>query len=164
MSLSQAGGAMVGQNLGAKAHDRAKQTVYWTCLTCVAFATLVSLMVYFFPKQVFGVFTNDPAVLEMGVTYLYIMIVHFYASAVTSSFQCMVIGAGNATLNFIIGIMDGIICKIGLSLIFLGTLGIGVYSYFWGTSLSRIIPGIICIIYFCRGTWKNASVLKAKKA
>ncbi|MBQ3705030.1 MAG: MATE family efflux transporter [Clostridia bacterium] len=163
-SLSQAGGAMVGQNLGAKAHDRAKKTVYWTCLTCLIFATFVSILVYFFPKQVFGIFTNDPAVLEMGVDYLYIMIIHFYASAVTSSFQCMVIGAGNATLNFIIGIMDGIICKIGLSLIFLGTMNLGVYSYFWGTALSRIIPGIICIIYFIRGTWKNANVLRAKKA
>ncbi len=163
-SLSQAGGAMVGQNLGAKAHDRAKKTVYWTCITCVIFASFVSLLVYFFPKQVFGIFTTDAAVLEMGVTYLFIMIIHFFASAVTSSFQCMVIGVGNATLNFVIGIMDGIICKIGLSLIFVNLMIMGVYGYFWGTALSRIIPGIICIAYFCGGTWKNATVLKAKKA
>ncbi len=161
-SLSQAGGAMVGQNLGAKAHERAKKTIYWSCLTCLLFAGLVSLLVYFFPRQVFGIFTRDSAVLAMGVDYLYIMIPHFFASAVTSSFQSMVIGAGNAALNFLIGIMDGIICKIGLSLLFVSLTGMGVYSYFWGTSLSRVIPGLICIAYFVSGAWKKADVLKKR--
>ncbi len=163
-STAQAGGAMVGQNLGAKAHDRAKKTVYWACATCLIFASVVSLVVYLFPKQVFGIFTSDPAVLEMGVSYLYIMIIHFFVSAVISAFQCMVIGSGNATLNFVIGIMDGIICKIGLSLVFVNFMNMGVYGFFWGTALSRIIPCIICIIYFYSGRWKNSNVFKAKRA
>lgn len=158
-SMSQAGGAVVGQNLGAKKYDRAKKTVYLTALSCVIVAAAISVMVFFWPKALFGIFTTDAEVLDMGVIYLSIMIVHFFASAVTSSFQCMVIGAGNAPLNFAIGVLDGVICKIGFSLIFVGLMGMGVYGYFWGTALSRILPGLICIIYFYRGSWKDGKLL-----
>ncbi len=163
-SLSQAGGAIVGQNLGAKEYERAKKTVYYSCISCLIFAAFVSLLVYFFPKQVFGIFTSDASVLEMGVQYLYIMIIHFFVSAVISAFQCMVIGSGNATLNFVIGIMDGFVCKIGLSLIFVNLMDMGVYGFFWGTALSRIIPCIICIMYFYSNKWKKSILLKDKKA
>ena len=159
-SISQAGGAMVGQNLGARQHERAKQTVWYTFAVSLAFAVVSTVLVLVCPRALLGLFTQDEAVLTMGVTYLQIMIIHFYASALTSSFQCMVIGAGNATLNFVIGVLDGIICKIGLSLLFLYALNMGVYSYFWGTTLSRILPGILCVIYFYRGSWKTNRLLR----
>ena len=159
-SLSQAGGAMVSQNIGAEKYERTKKVVYCTCISSVVSAGIISLGVFFFPKAIFGIFTIDGEVLNMGVIYLHIMIIHFFASAVTSSFQCAVIGAGNAMLNFVIGIMDGIICKIGFSLIFEMLLGWGVYSYFWGTAVSRIIPGIICIAYFYSGRWKKRKLIK----
>ena len=159
-SISQAGGAMVGQNLGAKQHERAKQTVWYTFAVSLVFAVVSTVLVLVCPRALLGLFTQDEAVLTMGVTYLQIMIIHFYASALTSSFQCMVIGAGNATLNFVIGVLDGIICKIGLSLLFLYALDMGVYSYFWGTTLSRILPGILCVIYFYRGSWKTNRLLR----
>lgn len=161
-SMSQAAGAMIGQNLGAKKPERAKQVVYWALTSCLAVAGVISLLVFLFPKALFGIFTNDADVLTMGVTYLNIMIIHFFASAVTSSFQSMVIGSGNASLNFAIGIMDGVICKIGLSILFVSAFGMGVYAYFWGTALSRIIPGLMCIGYFASGKWKNARLLKKK--
>lgn len=159
-SMSQAAGAMIGQNLGAKKHDRARQVVHWALGSTVLMAGLIGLLVYFFPRSVFGIFTKDEAVLEMGVVYLHIMIIHFFASAVTGSYQSMVIGSGNAPLNFLIGIMDGVICKIGLSLVFISFFDMGVFGYFWGTALSRIIPGLMCMIYFYGGTWKKSRLLK----
>lgn len=159
-SLSQAGGAMVSQNLGAEEYDRTKKVVYCTFLSSLVSTGVISLIVFLFPREVFGIFTKDSEVLNMGVIYLYIMIVHFFASAVTSSFQCAVIGSGNAMLNFVIGVMDGIICKIGFSLVFDMVFGWGVYSYFWGTAVSRIIPGFICIAYFYSGRWKTRKLIK----
>lgn len=159
-SMSQAAGAMIGQNLGAKKPDRAKKVVYCALVSCLVVAGAISLLVFLFPDALFGIFTKDADVLAMGVTYLHIMIIHFFASAITSSFQSMVIGSGNASLNFAIGILDGVICKIGLSILFSAVFGMGVYAYFWGTALSRIIPGLVCIAYFAGGKWKNARLLK----
>lgn len=161
-SMSQDAGAMIGQNLGAKKPERAKKVVYCALVSCLIVAGAISLLVFLFPHALFGIFTKDADVIAMGVTYLNIMIVHFFASAVTSSFQSMVIGSGNASLNFAIGILDGVICKIGLSILFVAVFNMGVYAYFWGTALSRIIPGLVCIGYFANGKWKNAGLLKEK--
>lgn len=159
-SMSQAGGAMIGQNLGAKKYDRAKKVVWYVLTACLAVAAVISLFVVLLPRAIFGLFTNDVDVLNMGVIYLNIMIIHFFASAVTSSFQSMVIGAGNAPLNFVLGVLDGVVCKIGFSLMFVYLMNLGAYGYFWGTAVSRILPGIICILYFASGKWRRSRLLK----
>ena len=163
-SMSQAAGAMIGQNLGAKKHDRAKKTVYYAMFASLAVAVMIVIIVLIWPHALFGIFTSDPNVLAMGVDYLNIMIVHFLVSAVISAYQSMVIGSGNASLNFAIGILDGVVCKIGLSLIFVGLVGMGVYGYFWGTAISRVLPMIICMIYFYSSRWKNARLLDKKRS
>ncbi len=89
-------------------------------------------------------------------------------SAVTSSYQSMVIGAGNAMLNLIISILDGVVCKVGLSLLFVNVIWrvtaqsnwfMTATGYFWGTSLSRALPAVICMIYFYSGAWKKKNLL-----
>jgi Na+-driven multidrug efflux pump len=96
------------------------------------------------------------------VIYLRIMVFHFFLSALTSAFQSMVIGSGHASLNFVIGIMDGIVCKIGFSILFAWGLGMGAIGFFWGTALSRAIPGVICVAYFLSGRWENRKLLGKK--
>lgn len=167
-SMAQASAAMVGQNLGGKQQDRAQKAVLCTLLCSLSFAAVISTVVLIFPRQVFGVFTPDESVQTLGVNYIQILAVHILVSAVTSSFQSMVIGSGNAVLNFVIGILDGVVCKVGLSLVFvyvvfqvtpetdwyMTTLG-----YFWGTGLSRVLPAFVCMAYFFSGRWKRRSLV-----
>lgn len=167
-SMSQASAAMVGQNLGAKKPDRARKAVLCSLLCSLSFGTVISGIILLFPKQTFGIFTPDDAVKSLGVYYISMLAVHIMVSAVTSSFQSMVIGSGNAALNFIIGILDGVVCKIGLSLLFVRVIFqvtpetdwfMTAMGYFWGTGLSRVLPAIACIVYFISGKWKNRSLV-----
>ncbi len=96
------------------------------------------------------------------VIYLRSMVFQFLRSALTSSFQSMVIGSGNASLNFVIGILDGLVCKIGLSVLFAWGLGLEAIGFFWGTALSRAIPGVICVAYFASGKWRTRRLLGEK--
>lgn len=158
-SFSQAASATVAQNLGAKKHERASQTVLYSFYTTMGIAAVTAAIILLWPKAVFGIFTTDPSVLEMGVTYLQILVIHLFLSALTSSYQAMVIGCGDAKLNFIIGVLDGVACKIGLGVLFAYGLGWGVYGFFWGTALSRLIPGIINMVFFYSGKWKKRKLL-----
>jgi Na+-driven multidrug efflux pump len=72
----------------------------------------------------------------------------------------MVTGCGAAGLNFVIGVLDGVVCKIGLSVLFAYGLGMGANGFFWGISLSRLLPAIICIIYYYSGRWARRSLVK----
>lgn len=161
-SLAQASSAMVGQNLGAKKPERAKKTVLYAFVSSLIVSSVIALVCVLFPKPVFRIFTTDVDVMEMGVIYLRIMVFQFLLSALTASFQSMVIGCGNAPLNFVIGVLDGLVCKIGLSVLFAWVLDMGAIGFFWGTALSRAIPGIICVAYFLSGKWATRKLLGEK--
>ena len=116
-------------------------------------------MLLFFPQDVYRIFTTDVAVIDMGKVYLRIMVVHFFASAFVGAFQAMVTGCGFVSLGFAIGILDGVVCKIGLSLLFVNVMGMGYVGYFMGIAFSRILPGILCFAYYLSGKWKTRKLL-----
>lgn len=161
--IDTAAGAMIGQNLGAKKIDRARKATWATLVLAMVCAAVASLLCLLLPKQVFGIFTKDAAVKEMGVVYLQIMVIHFFSSAFVGAFQAMITGCGFVTFGFAIGILDGVICKIGLSLIFVYLMDLGYVGYFLGIGCSRILPGILCFAYFMSGRWAKRKLLTEHK-
>lgn len=157
--IDAAAASVIGQNLGAKKQDRAAKTVWSTLAMCMIVAVFASAISLLFPRQLFALFTNEEAVVELGVVFLQIMVCHYFCSAFVGAFQSMVTGCGFVELGFAIGILDGVICKIGLSLIFLNVLGFGETSFWWGTALSRLLPGCLCLWYFLSGKWKTRKML-----
>ncbi len=158
-----ASAAMIGQNLGARKYDRAKKTLLYTLGFCLVIAAMSSTLALTIPKSLFSVFTDDPAVIEFGVVYMRIMVMTFFMSAITGSLQTMVTGSGFVSLGFLLGIMDGVVCRIGFSLLFLHVFNYGVTSFFWGTAFSRTIPGLICFTYFISGKWRTRKLLTESK-
>ena len=125
-------------------------------------ATGASVLALTIPRQMFAVFTNDEMVIEMGVTYMKIMVMAFYMTAFTGSFQSMVTGSGFVSMGFIIGIMDGVVCRIGFSLLFYHVFQMGAESFWWGTAFSRTIPGLICFAYTMSGKWRTRKLIGEK--
>jgi Na+-driven multidrug efflux pump len=74
----------------------------------------------------------------------------------------MVTGCGFVELGFAIGVMDGLVCKIGLSLLFMNVFHLGYLGLWWGVACSRIIPGAICVGYYLSGKWKTRKLLTEK--
>lgn len=162
-SFQQAAAAMIGQNLGAGRKDRASQVVWHTMGICMGISVVIVLLTISFPQFTFGVFTQEAGVLALAEMYLKIFSAHFICSAMIAAFQAMVIGSGNASLNFAVGILDGIVCKIGLSLLFANVMNMGYRGFFLGTAWSRAIPTLVCFAYFISGRWKNRRLLVDQK-
>jgi putative MATE family efflux protein len=160
--IDTAAAAMIGQNLGAKKTERAGKITLYTTACALVCAVGSGILCWLIPKEIFGLFTKDPAVQELGIVYLHIMTVHFIISAITGSFQAMVTGSGFVTLGFALGTLDGLICKIGLSLLFVNVFGMDYLGLFWGVALSRALPALINIAYFVSGKWKTRKLLTEK--
>ena len=120
---------MIGQNLGADKKDRAAKTVWSTLWMALVVAAVGGILSWLIPKQLFSLFTNAPDVMELGVTFFHIMTIHYFCSAFVGAFQSMVTGCGFVELGFAIGVLDGVICKFGFSLIFLNLFGMGQTSF-----------------------------------
>lgn len=157
--VDTASAAMIGQNLGANKKERAGKVCWATLSLGLGFACIIVVVLLFFPQDVYRIFTTDVAVIDMGKVYLRIMVVHFFASAFVGAFQAMVTGCGFVSLGFVIGILDGVVCKIGLSLLLVNVMGMGYVGYFMGIAFSRILPGILCFAYYLSGKWKTRKLL-----
>ena len=119
-------------------------------------------MVLLMPRMLFGAFTSDTAVIEFGVTYLRILAVAIFVSSVISPFNAMVSGSGFVSLGFAIGILDGVVCRIGFSLLFAYGLGMGALGYFWATACCRVLPCLLCFAYFASGKWRTRKLLSER--
>lgn len=158
-SINTGASTMIGQNLGAGRQDRAKETVYTALKLAVVMGTLNCLLCVFAPRLVLRLFTADPEVIEAGVTFMHISVISFILASWQGPFQSMVTGAGFAKLNFIVGMLDGVILRIGISIILADWLGMGVLGYYYGNALARLAPCVICTVYFYSGKWKNRKLL-----
>ncbi len=163
ISMDSAGASIIAQNLGAKKYDRVKKTMWMTMGLCVAVATVFSVLSFFAPRLLFSIFTSDAEVLEMGQTYMRIMCVMYYLSAIAGALQSVVTGSGFASLGFVIGVSDGIVCRIGLSILFAWVLDMGVVGFFWGAALARSLGCLICLAYYLSGKWKTRELIPQKR-
>jgi len=157
--VDSAATAMIGQNLGAQKIKRAGKITLYTFGAALCCATVVAAPCLLIPDKLFALFTDDPGVVALGAVYLRILVVLIYSSAFTGSFQTMVTGSGFVSLGFAIGVLDGLVCRVGLSWLFANVLGLGYIGLFWGASTARIIPGLLCLGYYLSGKWKTRKLL-----
>ncbi len=157
--VDTASAAMIGQNLGARKIERTKKITLYTVASCLVAAAVSSAIGLLLPKEIYGLFTKDAEVMEVGVTFLKIFTLHFFASAVTGSFQALVTGSGFVELGFVLGILDGLVCKIGLCMFFMNVLDMGYIGLWWGVAASRIPNAFIVIGYYLSGKWAERKLL-----
>jgi Na+-driven multidrug efflux pump len=129
----------------------------------MVFAVFSASAALLIPRTLFGIFTSDQAVIDYGVTYMSIIAVSYFVSAFCSSFKALITGAGEVILGLFVGILDGVICRIGISLFCVYVLDLGATGYFWGTALCQVVPGIVCLGYFVSGKWRTKKLLVNSK-
>jgi len=162
MSLSACGGAMIGQCLGAGRKERVPRVVGFSLLVNSGFASLLAATTILFPRQVFGLFNTDPEVLDMAMFFIPCAVLGYYGFGLRSPFMGMLNGVGHARLNLAVGLLDGVVCRIGLAL-FLGiTVGMGIQGFWYGHVFAGYVPFIIGVTYFISGKWKTRKLLIAE--
>lgn len=154
-----AASSMVGQNLGAKKPERAKNTVLVSLGFCLVIACIGSALFLGLPKTLYSVFTSEPAVKDLGVFYLQSMSLTIFVAAVISAFQAMITGSGNASLSLILGIVDSLGSRIGYSLLFVYVFDMGLLGFFWGHACARTISALISVCYFLSGRWRRRKLM-----
>ena len=164
-SVNAAGSSMVGQNVGAQKYERVPRIM----LTCFAFtlcsASLMSLIIYLFPQAVFGIFTDEAAVMAIAMEFLPIAVVLFLGSACRSPMNALINGSGNHRVNFATAILDGIVMRIGLSILLGVVLGMDYIGFWLGDALAGYTPFFIGLVYYFSGSWKTRKyVIKEEKA
>ncbi len=154
-ALGMAGTSMIGQNFGANKKKRITRIIYVSMTIGVIFSAVLSVVILIFPEQIFSVFNNDPEVLEMSHIYSVIAVLGFSAAALRSPMMALINGLGNTKLSMILGLLDGVVARVGLAILMGTTFGMGIKGFWYGDAFAGFIPFIIGGIYFWSGIWKK---------
>lgn len=157
-ALSTAGSSMVGQNLGAEKYHRVPRIIGISAIFDLAFALFLSIVTVFFPRTIFGFFNSDPEVLDMAMRYIPVAVLLYMGFAARSPFIALINGSGNAKLNLIVGLLDGVICRIGLALLMGLAMGMDIMGFWLGNAFAGYMPFLIGGVYFLTGKWKRRLV------
>ena len=156
-SLNMAGASMIGQNIGAKKFDRVKQIMKMILVIALSISAIMAAAAVFFPKTVFGLFTHDPQILEIGFGYIPIAVIYFLGSACRSPMTALINGCGNYVANFSTALFDGLVARIGLGLLFGLALNMHEWGFWLGDALAGFTSVIIGGILYYSGRWKKIS-------
>jgi len=156
-AMNTAGSTMVGQNIVAKKYDRVKKILKNLSVITLAVSTLLSILICVFPEETFSLFITekDIGVLELVDGYIPIAVLLFYAAALRAIMNALINGSGNYVVNFATAILDGIVLRIGLSLLFGELLNMQYYGFWLGDALAGFTPFWIGLIYYFTGAWKK---------
>ena len=154
-ALNTAGSTMVGQNIAAGKYERVLKIMLNIAAIALTIAVAISLVIVFFPEAVFGVFTDDPAIMEIAYPYIPIAVMLFFGSAMRSIMNALINGSGNYRINFATAILDGIVMRIGLALLFGLALDMRHYGFWLGDALAGFTPFFIGLVFYFSGVWKK---------
>lgn len=156
-AVNTAGSTMVGQNIAAGKFERVKKILKWLAVITLAAAIILSIFIIIFPDEIFSLFTteNDADVLAIAGGYVPIAILLFFGAALRAVMNALINGSGNYKINFVTAILDGIVMRIGLALLFGVALGMKHYGFWLGDALAGFTPFWIGLVYYLTGKWKN---------
>ena len=146
---------MVGQNFTAGKFERVKKIQYASYIIGLSFAALLSTAVILWPEKVFSLFDDSPEVLSMSRTYVPVAVINILGFALRAPGLALCNGLGFASMNFVLGMMDGVVLRIGLSILLGITLGMGIYGFWYGSAIAGITFFVVMFPYLLSGRWKN---------
>ena len=158
-AMQTAVSAFVGQNMGAGKPERAKKSVWCALGIGVVFWIVVAAICLIFPRGVFSLFSDDGAVLDLAVSYLGITVWNYLAWAIMSPALGLMGGVGASTLQLVVSLLDGVVARIGLSLLLGVTFAMGLSGFWIGSVLATYVTVILGWLFFFFGRWKNRSLV-----
>jgi Na+-driven multidrug efflux pump len=121
---------------------------------------LICIALYlFFGRELFTLFSSDPAVHEMSGTFISAILWMFPAFAIMRGSGAFVQGIGNAKFSMVLAILDGVVLRIGLSWLFGIVCDLGFYGFVLGYGLAPYGFALPSMIYFFSGIWKKRKTL-----
>jgi len=156
--MSNAAATLVGQNLGANQPERAEKSAWFSAWINAAFLTCIGIIFNLYPQFFIELFTADAAVIDIGVRSLKIIsygyLIYGFGMVMIQAFN----GAGDTKTPTIVNFFCFWLLEIPLAYFLAITLGWAEEGVLYSIVIAEVMLGIISIVLFKKGTWKNTQV------
>ena len=150
MGMNVATLALVAQNSGAGYLERVVETVGKALRVGIIFMSVGTASVYFFARPLMTLFSKDPAVIGIGVSYLRIEAFVLIAYVILYTSVSVLQGLKRPAFPLAIGFMRQIILPLPVFYLLSVTLGWGLYGIWWGIFLVTWMAAGIALFFVGR--------------
>jgi putative MATE family efflux protein len=158
MGFGSGAGVLVGQNLGARQPERAEKGAWLAIAVLEAFMLGCGIVILIGANIIMGFFSSDPALIDMGASFLRIAVAGYLVLALTTVMQNCLNGAGDTLPNMIISLSMIWAVQMPLAYFLPDLTHLGVYGIRWAIVAATFAGGIATIAYFRMGRWKTKKV------
>ena len=158
-SLSNAVTAFVGQNIGARRLDRARQGIRITVAASVAWSAVMLVLIPLGPTLV-GFFSDTPAVIQSGSVYLKCIMPFYLLFSVMFCLNNAMRGAGDSLFAMVEVIFSLILVRVPAVYWFADHYGPD-YMYY-GVGVGWCVGFTLSVVYYLSGRWKRKGSLADK--
>ena len=154
-AVAQGNQILVGYLVGENEFELVEKQTKKTHLLAASVTLIISIGVFIFSDQVFGIFTNDPEILSLGKTLMFVNVFLELGRATNLVLTNALKAAGDINAPFIMGIIGMWGISVPVAYIFGIFLDWGLIGVWIGFALDECIRGLIFTIRWHRGKWKN---------
>jgi len=151
-SLSNAVTSFVGQNIGAKRLDRARQGIRVTVAASVVWSAVMLVLIPLGPFLV-GLFSDTPAVIQSGSVYLKCIMPFYFLFSVMFCLNNAMRGAGDSLFAMVDVIFSLILVRVPAVYWFADHYGPD-YMYY-GVGVGWTVGFTLSVLYYLSGRWKR---------
>ncbi len=151
--FTQALSTFVGQNLGAKQHDRVKKGVAFGIVCAVLMAELVGVVSYVFAPQLISIFIEDaPEAVDFGSRHMRTICLFYCLLALSHCIAAILRGAGKAGVPMVTMLVCW--CVIRVSYITVAVQYVPrLETVSWAYPITWTCSSIVFLIYFFAADW-----------
>lgn len=152
---------IVGQNIGAGNPDRAEKSAWRVLVFAWIPMAVYGSILFFFPDQISGVFTNDRQVIETARVYNLLAAFAIFFTVSETVFTGAFAGAGNSIPPLLISLPITAL-RIPLCAILAPVYGMnGIWIAIFSTV---VVKGILLALWFKRGNWKKRKFILSRQS
>jgi len=150
--FSMALATFVGQNLGAKQHDRAKKGARFGILCSMVVAELVGITLWFAAPHLVSLFNSNPEVVAFGVRHARTVSLFYGLLALNNCLNGVLRGAGRPMAPMMIML----VCWCGLRIAYI-TIMVAIFKdiffVFSAYPVTWAVSGVLYLIYYFKADW-----------
>lgn len=152
---------VISYNYGAGAYDRVRTGIRFNAVAGIAYTLVAWLLMLLFPSFFIGIFTDDPAVLDVGVPMLHIYFFGFVFMALQFTGQTTFQSVKDAKHAIFFSLLRKAVIVIPLTLL-LPAVGYGVKGVFLAEPISNVIGGTACFVTMYFTVYRRLKVKEEK--
>jgi len=154
MALGMGAGILAGQNLGAQKPDRAAKSGWIAAFISQGYMIVWSLVIFFGAEWMVRIFNSEPALVEMGASFLRIAAVSYLVFAFSAVFQFCISSSGDTVPPMILSLVGTWVIQLPLAFL-LSRTDLGIYGIRWAMVVTAYLGTAGFIIYYAMGRWKK---------